>query len=583
MHAADIPTREPLRNTYRPDRAIRLVWNCAPKWTGLNLGVVLFLGLLPMATVYLTKLIVDAVSAGIAGQDPYRALTSALYFVAAASGVALLRALLNAASSVVRSLLGELVAVRIHLLIHAKAANVELECYENSDFCDLLHRAQQEAGHRPVAIVDELTQLALHSISFLAMVGLLFSLSWFLPLLVLASGIPEFFVRTKFARLIHDWHLGRTFHERLAWLFHWIMTSRSHAKEIRSYQLGEFFSKRFLRIREENLNQRKRLLIGRATGEFLARTVGITTFYGSYAAVVYWTLEGDLTLGAMVMFYQALHTGHKSFQEFLRALARLYEHNLFLQSMYRFLDTEQEEKGERGAQDFPGTLEQGLILDNVSFRYPGCSKQILSNATLVAKPGQIVGLVGPNGSGKSTIAKLISRFYEPDSGRITVEGIDVRRINRESFRQNLAVMMQDCEEYPLTVEENIHLGDIRNPMNLQRVTSAAVNATAHETIRLLDKGYQTALGRWIQGAAELSTGQWQRLTLARALYRDAPILVLDEPTSAMDAIAEKDFLNNLRLLSVDRVVIFITHRNSAIQFADKIYRLEDKLLRLEKV
>lgn len=576
MCDADSPTRGTVRPTFRPDRAVRLVWGCAPGWTGLNLAFVLLLGLLPLATVYLTKLIVDSVTAGISGQVAYRqALTAALLFVGAAGVVESIRALLNSASSVVRSLLGELTAVRIHLLIHAKAAKVELDCYENSDFCDLLHRAQQEAGHRPVAIVDELTRSVLHAISFLAMAGLLFSLSVFLPLLVLASGIPDFFVRTRFANLLHNWHRGRTFHDRLAWIFHWIVTSRSHAKEIRSYQLGDFFSERFQELREENLDQRRRLLTRRAAGEFLCGSLGVAAFYGSFAVVVYWTLAGDITLGAMVMFHQALLTGRTSFQEFMKSLAGLHEHNLFLQSMYEFLDTKREEKTENGAVDFPHGLERGLVLENVSFRYPGSSRQVLTNVRLVAEPGLIVGLVGPNGSGKSTIAKLICRFYEPDSGALTLEGIDLRRIDRESFRRNSAAIMQDYEQYPLTVRENVHLGDIRNPPDLQRITSAATAATGHEMFRSLENGYETVLGRWIQGAAELSTGQWQRLALARLLYRDARLLVLDEPTSSMDAEAEKEFLGNLKALSDGKVVILITHRDSALQFADRIYRLED--------
>ncbi len=582
MQAAGISMRESDRGLFRAGRTVRLVWSCAPKWTALNLALVLFLGLLPLALVYLTKLVVDSVSAGISGEKTYEALKTALFFVAAMGGVALLRSILSAASGVVRSVLGELTAVRIHGLIHAKAAKVELDCYENSEFCDLLHRAQQEAGHRPATIVDELTQLGLHSISFVAMAGLLFSVSWLLPLLVLAAGIPDFFVRARFAGLIHTWHLDRTLQERLAWIFHWIMTSRSHAKEIRAYQMGDFFSKRFLEIREENLDQRRRLLMQRATGEFLCSTLGISAFYGSYALVVYWTFRGDLSIGAMVMFYQALQTGQTSFQEFMKALARLYEHSLFLQSMYDFLDTEQEEEAQSGTLDMPDRLEQGLVIVNVSFRYPGCSEQILSNVNMVAEPGCLVGIVGPNGSGKSTIVKLICRFYEPDSGTITLEGIDLRRISRENFRRNSAVMMQDYEQYPLTVQENIHLGDIRNPLDSQRITSASVDATGHQTFQSLDNGYHTVLGRWIQGAAELSAGQWQRLSLARLLYRDAKVLILDEPTSAMDASAEKEFLKNLKSLSEGKVLILITHRDSALQFADRIYRLEDHRLTLER-
>ena len=456
----------------------------------------------------------------------------------------------------------------------AKSVEVDLEYYESARYYDTLHRAQREAPSRPISIVNGLAQIGQNGISLLAIAGLLLSFHWIVAAILFAAVMTGTAVRLRYTGKMYRWQREQTATERQAGYLNWMLTDSSHAKEIRLFDLGPLFMRRFRDIRRKLRKGRLAITRRRSIADFAAQAFATAAIYGSYAYVAYQALWGTITLGDLVMYYQAFQRVQGFLQGILGSLAGLYEDNLFLSNLYEFLDLKRTVLEPAHARPVPRPMQRGIALNHVSFQYPAGTRKVLEDISLTIRPGEVVALVGENGSGKTTLIKLLCRLYDPTGGTITIDGVDLRQFETKALRREIAVIFQDYAHYHLTARENIWLGNTALPPDHERVVAAARRSGADDVIRALPHGYETILGKWFEDGEELSIGEWQKVALARAFMRDAQIIVLDEPTSSMDAKAEYEVFQSFRQLVAGRTAILISHRFSTVRMADRIYVLK---------
>ncbi len=554
-------------------RAVRLVWQVAPGWTLLNALMILVQGLLPLAALYLLKRVVDSVSAGFSAQAG-NALGDASLWIVLAGGVALLTALARSLGEYAAEAQSLQVTDSIADIIHAQSIAVDLEYYEDAGYYDTLHRAQKEALYRPTRIVNGLIQVAQNCLSLLGILGLLVSFNgWLAALLVLAS-LPGALVRLWHSQRLYGFERAQTEKERRAWAYHNILTDVPYAKEIRTFNLGALFQARYRELREQ-IRAGKLVLAGRRVRADLATQVLTTAaLFGSLAWIARQTLRGAVTLGDLMVYFLAFQNGLNFLQMTLKGLAGLYEDNLFITSLYQFLDLAPKISAPAKPQPLSQPIRRGISFRGVGFTYPSREQPSLENIHLEIAPGEVIALVGANGSGKTTLIKLLCRLYDPTQGQLAVDGVDLRELDPVQWRRQIGVTFQDYAHYAMTARENIWLGNIETPPDPAQIARAAERSGADEFIRRMPQGYETMLGHWFQKGQELSGGEWQKIALARAFWREASLLVLDEPTSSLDPLAEAQLFTEFRAMLDGRSAILISHRFSTVQMADKIYVLE---------
>jgi ATP-binding cassette subfamily B protein len=459
-------------------------------------------------------------------------------------------------------------------LIHAQSIAVDLEYYEDSSYYDTLHLAQQEAPYRPTQIINSLIQVAQNGISLLGIAGLLLSFNWVLGLVLFCAGVPGVVVRLWYARKLFRIEQKQSETERQAWYYHWMMVDTSFAKELRLFNLGALFIERFRRLRQMMRTTRLGLTKNRSLADFLVQLLASIAIYGTLGLAAFQAMRGAITLGELVTIYIGFQSGVSFLQAVLNGLAGLYEDNLFLSNLYLFLDMKPAIRAPAQPQPMPAKILKGIRFDDVSFRYKGSSEPALQDIQLTLAPGEVIALVGENGSGKTTLIKLLSQLYLPESGQITLDGIDLRRFDPVHWRRDLSVIFQDYVHYYMKAWENIWIGNVERKPDLDPIQKIARMTGAEPVIRRLPLGYDTNLGSWFEEGHELSTGEWQKVALARAFWRDARIVILDEPTSSLDPLAEAELFRNFRKLIDGRSAILISHRFSTVQLADRIYVLD---------
>ena len=564
-------------------RAFLLVWESAPGWTAASLALVAAQGLLPLASLYLMKLLVDALAAAFGASPaassgaPSAAATPVLIVLSFAAGVAVLEVLSRTLASYVAEAQTQTVIDHLADIVHAKSAALDLSYFEDPQYYDMLHRAQEEAGWRPTYLVSSMLQAAQAAISLIGLAGLLLSFNWAVALVLFLASIPSALVRLRFAGRLYTWHRTRTADERLSWYQHSLLTDGQYAKEVRMLDLAPMLARRFRELRARLRGERLGIARGRVAADSIAQGGATLATFATYGVLAVGTVRRAITVGGFVMYYQAFQRGQGWLRDVLNNLADLYEDSLFLGDLFDFLDLQPKTAG--GASLAPrlapaaGAPREGIVFDRVSYAYPGSTRKALDDVSFVIPPGQHAALVGENGSGKTTIVKLLCRLYDPTEGRITIDGVDLRECDPSALRRRVTVMFQDYARYQLTARENIGFGDVEAMADEGRVAEAAGRAGADSVIEALPKRYDTTLGRWFEGGVELSTGDWQRVALARAFLREAEIVVLDEPTSALDAKVEHEVFARLRELASDRTAVFISHRMSTARLADCIYVL----------
>jgi ATP-binding cassette, subfamily B, bacterial len=564
-----------IRGLMQLRRAVVLVWDSARVWTAAGLVFIVIQAFLPLLVLYLIKLTVDAVACGISATDKATALSRVFLWIGLTTLAALLTAVCRALAEIIREHQSQLVTDHVTDVIHSKSAEVDLAFYENPLYYDTLHRAQQEAPHRPNHIVQALTQLGQNGISLIALAGLLFYLHWAVALVLFIAVVPGIIVKIRHANHMYEWQSRVTETERRTYDYHWMLTDELHAKEVRLFDLGNLFRKRYRDLREMLRGERLLLARNRSLFDLLAQAGAIVALFGMLVFIAARTIQGMITLGDMVMYYQAFQRAQGYLQEIMGGLAGLYEDSMFLNHFYDFLDLKPLTASPAQSVPVPKPMKAGIVLEHVSFKYPGASGDVLRDIKLQIRRGDVVALVGDNGAGKTTLAKLLCRLYDPAGGCITMDGVDFRKFDIHELRREIAMIFQDYIHYPLTVRENIWIGDISRDPNDDNIRIAAQQAGADSLINRLPNGYETILGNRYNGGMELSIGEWQKVALARAFLRKAQLIILDEPTSAMSARMEHEIFQTFHKLLNGRSALIISHRFSTVRMADMICVLED--------
>jgi ATP-binding cassette subfamily B protein len=556
-------------------RTVRLVWRIAPGWTLANAVLAVVQGVLPLGAIYLMKLIIGSVTQGIGSADKGAAFRHTAILILLAALVGLLSAVARSVSTLVSEAQAQGVTDHMSDIMHAKSVAVDLEYYENSRYYDTLHRAQQEAPFRPTSIINGLVQFASSGVSLIAMAALLFSLHWIVAVIVFAAAVPGALVRLRYSNRLYRWQRDHTVEDRQSYYYHWLLTVGERAKEIRLFGLGDLLMDWYRGLRRLLRRQRLEITARRAAADFATQTAATVAVFGTFAYIARQTIRGVFGVDSMVMYYMAFQTSLSSLQTVLQALAGLYEDNLFLTYYYDFMALETKVKEAPEPRPVPRPLSAGIVFEGVTFQYPDTERTAISDISLTIRPGEVAALVGPNGSGKTTIVKLLCRLYDPHAGRITLDGVDLRDFGLVDLRRHMSVIFQDFAQYQLTARQNIWIGNIDLSPEDGAIEEAARASGADGLIRNLRHGYDTLLGKWFADGEELSTGEWQKIALARAFVRDSEILVLDEPTSALDPVAEWQIFERIRELARGRAVILISHRFSTVRTADRIHILDE--------
>jgi ATP-binding cassette subfamily B protein len=553
-------------------RALELVWTTSRRitvWLGL---LSLVAGVLPGGIAYVGKLIVDRVvfSRTNGGTDAVRA---AVLAVVMELGLVVLLVATQRGLGMCESLLRALLGQRVNELILEKALTLTLAEFEDADFYDRMTRARREASSRPLSLVKRAFGLVQNAISLAMYGGLLLRFSVWTVLVLALAAIPGFLVETRFSEDAFRLFRWRAPETRKQSYLEALLAREDHAKEVTLFRLGPLFLQRYKDIFATLFGEDRALTMRRATWGFTLGLLSTAAFYGAYAWIVVRTALRAITLGDMTMYLLVFRQGQSALSAILSAVGGIYEDNLYLSNLYEYLEHQTLVRtGTKTSGTLPG---DGIRFEDVSFAYPGSSEPSLRSITLHIPRGEKLALVGENGAGKTTLIKLLTRLYEPTTGRITLDGLDLREWEERALRNRIGVIFQDFIHYQFLVGENIGAGDVEAFEDQDRWKRAAHEGMADTFIDKLPAGYQTQLGRWFANGQELSIGQWQKIALSRAFMREkADILVLDEPTASMDAEAEAEVFQRFRSLSKDRMGIVISHRFSTVRMADQIVVLD---------
>jgi len=552
-------------------RAIGLVWDTNRALLVAMGGLTLVAGLTPAGLAWTGALIVDAVvyARNAAGHN----IARVMQLVALQGVLVVAMAGAQRGLSLCQSLLRAQLGQRVNVMILEKALTLDLAQFEDSEFYDKLTRARREASSRPLSLVMRTFGLMQNSISLLSYAALLIRFSPWTMLVLLVAGMPAFIAEAKFSGDAFRLFRWRSPETRMQVYLETVLAREDHVKEVKLFGLGARLLQRYRDIFTRLYAEDRALSIRRDSWGFGLSLLATATLYGAYAWIALSTVRAIITLGQMTMYLLLIRQGQSAVSSILTAVGGMYEDNLYLSTLYEYLETPVTPSG-GSAQRGPDP-EDGVRFEHVSFSYPGAMEPALVDIDMHLLPGSSLALVGENGSGKTTLIKLLTRLYNPDSGRILVDGLALPEWSESALRARIGVIFQDFTRYQMLVGENVGAGDERYFEDQDRWQQAAEKGRAAAFIEQLSGGYHTQLGKWFKDGQELSGGQWQKIALARAFMRtDADILVLDEPTAAMDARAEAEVFEHFSALAHGRIAILISHRFSTVRMADQIAVLD---------
>jgi ATP-binding cassette, subfamily B, bacterial len=551
-------------------RTLSLVWNLTRKWT-LAWAVLLFVqGILPAAAVYLTKVIVDALVTAVNAGGSWESTRHVLFVALLMGAVLLLLELIQSGSTWIRTAQAEIIRDHLSALIHEKSVNVDIGFYESPEYHDRLEQARNDLSGRPLTLLEASGGLFQNIVTLVAIGSLLVPYGGWLPLALAVSTAPALFVVLHFNLRYHQWWKQTTEDRRWGQYYDSILTSSLVAPELRLFDLGRYFQSMYQRLRTRLRTERLRFTRDQAIARVLASLFGLIISGLVMGWMVWQVLQGQATLGALALFYQAFNQGQGLLRGLLESAGQIYTNTLFLGNLFEFLELKPRVVDPPEPVAGPYVLSQAIRFEDITFYYPGTHKPVLRNFNLTIPAGQIVALVGTNGAGKTTLLKLLCRFYDPQKGRIVVDGRDLRQLAINDLRRMITVLFQWPVPYQATAAENIAYGDLSADPTMSEIEAAARRAGADTIIARLPQGYNARLGRWFSDGTDLSVGEWQRLGLARAFFRQGQIIILDEPTSALDSWAEADWFDRFRSLALGKTAIVITHRLTIARHADII-------------
>jgi ATP-binding cassette, subfamily B, bacterial len=557
-------------------KTLGLVWRSSKPATTLLGILTLVSAVLPLGIAYAGKGIVDGVVA--------HSSEVTTRWVLVELGIVTGQAFTQRGLAYARQLLGAKLALDINVMILDKALTLDLRHFEDGRFYDSLTRARREASFRPLSVVTEGFQLVQNTLTLAGYLALILHYSAWAALALFAAAVPATLVEMYFSRSAFRLRNWRSPESRQLNYLEYVLANDGHVKEVKLFGLGRSLLDRYRGLATRILHEDQALVRRRAVWALVLSLFGTGAFYACYAAMALGAALGKLTLGNMTLYLVAFRQGQQAFQSVLAAVGGIYEDTLYMSNLFEYLSIPVSADEPAILPEYPSpTGETGIRFENVGFKYPiadtgnghATEKWALRNVDLYVPRGQSVALVGANGAGKTTLIKLLTRLYDPTEGRVLIDGVDVRAWDREKLRARVAVIFQDFNEYQFDVRDNVGVGSLPHLAEHERIGRAAERGGADEVVRVLPEGLATKLGKWAHDGVELSGGQWQKIALARAFMREeADILVLDEPTAALDAEAEHAIFLRFRTLAAGRTTFLISHRFSTVRMADRILVLE---------
>src|SRR5918997_9612 len=577
-----ITWRQRLQALRHLPKLLRMVWEANP---GYVVGILLLRiarSLVPLAVLWVGKLIVDEVVHAIGvyqatGPVPGNRLAVLL---AIELGIALVGEGLSRVSALLESLLGDLFANRTSVQLMKHAAQLDLEQFEDAEIYDKLERARRQTVGR----IGLFTMLLATLQDLITLITLAAALTVYVPwllLLLVVAVLPSLLGETHFASLGYSLLYSWTPERRQLDYLRYIGASDISAKELKLFGLSDFLVGRYDRLSHEFYEANKSLAVRRSVMSTLLAAVGTLGYYGAYAVIIYLTVVGHqsraglFTIGVLTFLAGSFRQSRDLIQRVLLSLSQIFEQSLYLEDLFSFLAIEPSIRRTPGARVVPVPIRTGFAFEGVGFRYPGAEQWAVRHLDFALAPGERIALVGENGAGKTTLVKLLARLYDPDEGRILLDGHDLREYDLEALRANIGVIFQDFVRYHLTAAENIAVGRIEARHDRARIEAAAERSLADEVIAKLPLGYDQIIGKRFRTGVELSGGEWQKVAIARAYMRDAQLLILDEPTAALDARAELEVFQRFKELSAGKTAVLISHRFSSVRMADRILVLAD--------
>ncbi|MBO0357410.1 ABC transporter ATP-binding protein [Hymenobacter sp. BT186] len=555
---------------------LRLIWQTSPALTVGNVGLRLLRAALPVAMLYVGQLILDSVLALSRAEYRPGLLMPVSGYVALEFGLAILSDALGRGVALLDSLLGDLFANQTSVRLMQHAAELDLDQFEDSAFYDKLERARRQTLSRTVLMAQVLSQAQdAITMAFLA-VGLVAFNPWLL-LLLLVAVIPAFLGESHFNErsysLVHGWTPER---RELDYLRQ-TGASDETAKEVKIFGLSQFLIDRFKLLSDEFYQQNKALVIKRASwGTFFA-AVGAAGYYAAYVYIIMQAVYGRVSIGQLTFLAGSFGRMRGLLEGILSRFSSVAEGALYLQDFFDFFHLKPRiirPDATQAVRPFPQPIQEGFVFENVGFKYRNAEKWALRNLSFQLRAGEKLALVGENGAGKTTLVKLLSRLYDPTEGRILLDGYDLREYDPAELRQEIGVIFQDFVRFQLPAGQNLAVGRIEEKENQPRIEQAAAQSLADSVIAKLPQGYDQMIGRRFNGGVDLSGGEWQKIALGRAYMRDAQLLILDEPTAALDARAEYEVFQRFNELTKGKTAVLISHRFSTVRMADRILVVE---------
>ncbi len=550
---------------------LRIVWKAGPVVVSLGLVLRLIASLVPVAALWITKLIIDGIQRAIFHHEAVP--RSLWWLVAAEFAVALFGSVLTRAIDYLDSLFADKYTRYVSIEVMKHAAELDLIAYEDPVYYDRLERARVQATDR-LGMIQSIGRLVQQVITSVTMsVSILLFSPWLLLLLV-AGILPAFLGESHFAFLGYARNFRQTPIRRELDYLRVLGGSREAAKELKLFGLKDFLIQRFTRlsdqIYDENVNLSRRRLIA---GSFLSM-VGTAGYYSAYVYVIWRTVTGALTIGTLTFLTGAIVQASSNIQQVFSTLSSIADQALFLTDLLAFFEMQPTIRSKANALPAPRPILHGFEFRNVSFRYPGTSRMVLNGLNVTLRAGERVALVGENGEGKTTLVKLMTRLYDPVEGQVLLDGVDLREYSLEDLYREIGVIFQDFMRYEMTARENIAVGQIDEINNTALLQTAAHKSLASGVIDRLPLEYEQMLGRRFETGVDLSGGEWQKVALARAYLRNAQVLILDEPTAALDARSEFEVFQRFAELTTGKTALFISHRFSTVRMAQRILVLE---------
>jgi len=546
------------------------VWESGPTVVFWNITIRVIVAFLPVGIGIVGRFIID----GVNRLRVHQALPQHFWWlVGAEMALAVVTGVLSRAVDYFDNLLADRYTHHVSVEVMRKAASLDVTVYEDPVFYDRLERARVQATDR-LAMIQQMGRLIQQTVTAMAFSAVLIRYSPFLLLLLVAGILPAFLGESHFAFLTYAKNFRQTPARRQMDYLRQVGGSKEAAKELKLFNLSEYLTNRFTayskQIYEENVALNRRRLFW---GGLLA-LVGQLGYYGAYALSIYRTIQGRYTIGDLTLITTAIMQAMSNIQQAFSTASGVADQALFLTDLLAFFEMKPSVASKENGLPAPSPMTRGFEFRNVSFVYPGTDRRVLSNFSFTLQPGERVALIGENGQGKTTVVKLITRLYDPSEGQILLDGVDLREYDLADLHAEIGVIFQDFMRYEMTARENIAVGRVEVSHTANEIEHAAEKSLAAGVVARLGGGYDQMLGRRFEGGVDLSGGEWQKLALARAYLRDAQLLILDEPTAALDARSELEVFERFAELTQGKMALLISHRFSTVRMADRIVVLE---------